>query len=72
MKNITAEQALAALQKECWSLKCIDLPTGAGDADVGWEVVSHHMAKPHERREGFGDDPLKAIQAAISSGKLGT
>lgn len=68
---MTAEQALAALEKECWSLRCIDLPTGGGDADVGWEVISHHMAVPRERREGFGWTPLDAVQDAVTQDEHG-
>lgn len=60
------EEALDAIEKECWSLKCESYPTGGGDADVGWEVISHHMAKPHERIEGQGPTPLSAIDEALA------
>lgn len=58
-------EAFDAIEKECWSLKCESYPTGGGDADVGWEVISHHMAKPHERVEGMGKTPLAAIEDAF-------
>lgn len=58
-----------AIETECWSLKCVSYSNGAaGDADVGWEVVSHHMAKPHERVEGRGSTPIAAINDAMSDG----
>lgn len=59
-------EAFDALEKECWSLKCESYSNGdAGDAEVGWEVISHHMAKPHERVEGQGSTPLDAIADAF-------
>jgi hypothetical protein len=57
--------ALRRLGDECWSLVCKDYPIAdTGDADVGYEVVSHHQAKPTERREGFGRTPIEALQDA--------
>jgi hypothetical protein len=57
--------ALRRLGDECWSLVCKDYPIAdTGDADVGYEVVSHHQAKPIERREGFGRTPIEALQDA--------
>lgn len=66
-----ARAALAAafdgLEKECWSLKCESYSNGdAGDAEVGWEVISHHMAYPKERLEGQGGTPILAIEDAYS------
>lgn len=54
------------LRDNSCDLRCFDMPTGAGDADIGWRVIEHHMAKPHERvvGEAFEDDPRKAIDAA--------
>lgn len=66
-----ARAALDAIEQSCWSLRCEDVPTGAGDADVVWHVVSHHMAKPHDRVEGIGNTPLKAIQNALDGGERG-
>lgn len=45
----------------------MDIPTGSGDADIGWHVVTHHMAEPHEREVGFGKTPLEAIRDAQSA-----
>lgn len=59
---------LAVMEKECWTLRCVDIPTGGGDADVAWEVVSHHMAKPHDRVIATGNTPIKALAAAIRAG----
>ncbi len=57
------------LRDNSCDLRCFDMPTGAGDADIGWRVIEHHMAKPHERvvGEAFEDDPRKAIDAAIET-----
>jgi hypothetical protein len=37
------------------------------DDDIGWRVIEHHMAKPHERTvaEVFRDDPRQAIDVAM-------
>lgn len=59
---------LAVMEKECWTLRCVDIPTGGGDADVAWDVVSHHMAKPHDRVIATGNTPIKALAAAIRAG----
>lgn len=59
---------LNVMEAECWSLRCFNIPTGGDDYDVGWEVVEHHMAKPHDRRIGFGGTPREALAAAIRSG----
>ena len=54
------------LEDNCWALRCIDIPTGAGDADIGWNVVEHHMAPPKERIVGTGNSPIEAIRDAVS------
>lgn len=70
---VEAAEALAAVEDECWSVKCESYPTGGGDADVGWEVVSHHIAKPYDRVEGQGPTPLAAIRNAMrATGKKPT
>ncbi|GJG92883.1 hypothetical protein [Cupriavidus pauculus] len=53
---------------ESWDLRCFDIGSSEGDGDVGWRVVEHHQAAPHERvvAEVFRDDPRAAIDAAIS------
>lgn len=54
---------LDLLQRESWDLRCFDFCQGE---DVGWRVISHHMAEPCERvvAEVFADDPRAAIDAA--------
>ncbi|UIY60039.1 hypothetical protein [Burkholderia cepacia] len=54
------------LRDESCDLRCIDIPTGAGDSEVRWVVVQHHMSKPHEREIGrsHSEDPREAIDAA--------
>ena len=56
---------LAAMEQECWTLRCIDVPTGGGDADVAWEVVQHHMANPRDRVIASGKTPEQALTAAL-------
>ncbi|KAB2783719.1 hypothetical protein [Brucella anthropi] len=58
---------LDALQHQSWDLHCFDIPTGGDDADIGWRIVGHWQAKPHERTiaEVYNDDPRAAIRAAI-------
>lgn len=58
---------LDTLHRESWDLRCFDIPTGGDDYDIGWRVVGHWQAKPHERviAEVYTDDPRAAIDAAI-------
>jgi hypothetical protein len=53
------KERLDTVEHECWDVRCIDQPTGQGDADVHWIVIGHHMAKPHEREVGIGGDTLR-------------
>jgi Lar family restriction alleviation protein len=62
---------LKAMEQECWTLRCVDIPTGGGDADVGWEVIQHHQAKPYERMIAHGRTPQEALNAAIRSAATG-
>lgn len=59
---------LDAMAAESMDLRCFDIPTGQGDADVGWRVIQHHMSEPTERvvSEVYKDDPRSAIRAAIA------
>lgn len=59
---------LDALKDESWDLRCFDMPTGGGDADIGWRVIGHWQAVPCERivGEAFHDDPRAAIRDALS------
>lgn len=63
---IEAAALLRTIQQECWTLRCVSIPTGGDDADVGWEVVEHHMAKPHERVVAIGCTPTEALRCAAS------
>ena len=58
-----------ALRDQSWDLRCFDMPTGQGDADIGWRVVGHFQAPPRERviAEVYIDDPRAAIDAALAS-----
>lgn len=66
-------ERLDALREHSWDVRSFDMPTGAGDADIGWKVVEHHEGKPHEREVGcvYLDDPREAIDAAIAAKKRG-
>jgi hypothetical protein len=57
------------LAREYWRLDPFDMPTGGGDADVGWRVVQYHGDAPRERTvaEVYTDDPRAAIDAAIAA-----
>lgn len=55
------------LETEMYDLRCISVPTGGDDYCEHWEVISHHMAKPNERTEGYGKTPREAIRAAIAA-----
>lgn len=66
--NKDAEALLKAMEDGCWTLRCTDYQIAdTGDADVGWEVIEHHMAKPHERLIGQGRTPRKALMDALHS-----
>lgn len=58
---------LDAIKHNSWDLRCFDIPTGGDDADIGWRIVGHWQAKPHERTvaEVFSDNPRAAIRAAL-------
>jgi len=57
------------LQRESDDLRCFSIPTGGGDADVGWRVIGHYMADPQERviAEVFHDSVRDAIDAAMAA-----
>ena len=59
-----AQDPLQILDDECWDLRCVDSPN-FDDADIVWEVVSHHMTPPKERIEGCGSTPKAALSAAL-------
>lgn len=58
------QNALEWLEAECCDLRCVSAPTGGGDYEVEWLVISHHQAEPQEREVGRGRTPLLAIEAA--------
>ena len=37
------------LQYGSEDLRCFDIPTGGGDADIGWRLIGHYQAEPRER-----------------------
>ena len=55
------------MAEEYLDLQSFEMPTGAGDADVGWKVIQHHMAAPKEREVGvaYRDDPREALREAM-------
>jgi len=61
-----ADELLDMLRDECWDLRCFDIQTGGGDADVGWTVIGHWQAEPREREiaQGWSDDPRVALREA--------
>lgn len=61
-----SEAAFEVIEQNCWDLRCVDIPTGAGDADIGWQIVEHHMAPPKERVVGYGNSPLEALNDAMT------
>ena len=64
---LASPDVLKTLEDNCWDLRCVDVPTGGGDADIGWNVVEHHMAPPQERVVGIGGSPLEAVQDALAA-----
>ena len=62
-------ELLDALRENCWDLRCFAYPDSGEDKDVGWRVVSFHMAEPRERvvAEVYTDEPRAAIRAALAS-----
>lgn len=60
-------ERLDSVASEYFKIEPFEMPTGAGDADVGWRITKFYMAKPCERvaAEVFLDDPRAAIDAAM-------
>jgi hypothetical protein len=50
-------------------LVAFEMPTGQGDADVGWKCLQHHMgeSKPREVSVEYRDDPRAAIRNAMQA-----
>lgn len=66
-----SDELLEALRAESWDLRCFNIPTGGDDYNIGWRVVGHWQAEPHERTiaEVYTDDPAAAVRAAIAKHK---
>lgn len=58
------------LESNSWDLRCVNIPTGGDDYDIGWRVIEHHMAEPCERIIGYGTTPLEALKDAENSDHL--
>lgn len=58
-----ALELLTLAESECWTIRCQSYTNG-DDGDVGWEVVSYHMAEPRERVEAAAPTPLEALRLA--------
>ncbi|MBY6005412.1 hypothetical protein KUV62_15915 [Salipiger bermudensis] len=54
------------IQSEYLDVKCFPIPTGEGDADVGWIAVNHHEGTPSEKTvaEVFMDNCRAALDEA--------
>lgn len=64
MVTITDMERLDFLEEECLDIRCKENSYG-DDADVYYEIIQHHQAKPHERVIGIGKTPRQAIDEAI-------
>lgn len=64
-------ERLTAIVENSWDLRCFDMPTGGGDADIGWQVFEHYRTEPCLRviSVEYSDDPRKAIDAAMAREK---
>lgn len=62
---------LSFIQREYIKVEPTVLPTGGGDADVGWRLTDYYESDPQERvvAEIFRDDLREAIDAAIAKEK---
>ena len=66
-KRVGELELYLALERECWDLRCIDIPSFCDDKEVGWIVIEHYMAEPKEREVGFGSSPVEAIRMALTT-----
>jgi len=67
LKEVEADaERLDAVAENYWRLAPFDMPTGSGDANVGWEIVKYQQGPVPEFivAQEFSDDPRKAIDAA--------
>lgn len=65
---------LDAIASEYWRLDSFSMPTGYGDADVGWRVLGYFEGSPAERviAEVYNDSPRAALDAAMARLAAGT
>jgi hypothetical protein len=62
-------EMLDFIAAEYLDLVAFAMPTGAGDADVGWKLIKHHEGKKGAVEVGiaYRDDPREAISAAMQA-----
>jgi hypothetical protein len=66
----TTYDRLKFIEDECLDVRCHNVPTGGDDYEVAWTVIEHYMADPQERRIGYGDSPIEAIDEARQAIRL--
>lgn len=64
--RFTEKDAMDFIFGECLDIRCVAIH-GMDDADIGWEIVQHHMARPRERVIGRGTTPLEAAETAYKT-----
>ena len=64
--NCKLERLVGRLEDEACDLRCVD-DRGFDDADYHWEVIKHHMGKPHERMIGYGRTIEEALVDAFDT-----
>jgi hypothetical protein len=75
-----AKALLRYIEDQSRDVRCVNVPTGGGDADIEWVVIAHYMAEPREREIGYGwtvedaiigamnHDAIEAAEAARAAG----
>jgi hypothetical protein len=66
-------ERLDAIASNYWKVDSFEMPTGQGDADVGWKISAYFQAEPRERvvAQVWHDDLRAAIDAAIDAATKG-
>lgn len=62
----TDSELLNFIGGEYLTLEPFEMPTGAGDADVGWRTIQHHRNSKRIASEVYEDDPREAIRQAMA------
>jgi hypothetical protein len=62
----TDSELLNFIGGEYLTLESFEMPTGAGDADVGWRTIQHHRNSKRIASEVYEDDPREAIRQAMA------